>query len=84
MSILFLEDSPDGGDSQDSRGKHHVGGSDNVMKKPVDAPENVSNRPLAQEATTSKGDDVNMDTAPTAEDVENYGWCRVVEEESDE
>jgi len=84
VSVLFLEDSPDGGDSQDSRGKHPAGGSENVMKKPADVPENVSNCPLAQEATTSKGDDVNMDTSPTEVEVEEYGWCRVVEEAPDE
>ena len=83
VSVLFLEDSPDGGDSQDNRGKHPVGGSKNVMEKPADVPENVSNRPLAQEMTTRKGDNVNMDSFPTAEEMEKYGWCRVVEEEPD-
>lgn len=83
VSVLFLEDSPDGGDVQYSWGKHPVGSSKDVMEKPTDAPENVSNLPQAQEVSTSKGDNVNMDIVPTAEEVEKYGWSRVVEEESD-
>jgi len=84
ISVLFLEDSPDGGNVQFSKGKQPGGSSEDVMEKPANAPKNASNLPQAQEVSTSKGDNVNMDSFPTAEEIEKYGWCRVVEEEPDE
>lgn len=83
VSVLSLADSSDGDDSQDNRGKQPVDGIENVLEKPADVPENISKRTPAQEVATSQGDNVNMDTAPTAEEEENYGWCRLVEEDPD-
>lgn len=89
VSVLFIEESPDGSDSRGSRGMQPADGSTKATKTPSADPENVSKSPLAgpsgaQEVMINQKEDVNMETVPNAAEVAEFGWCRVVEEDPEE
>jgi len=80
ISVLFIEASQEDNDSLDNRRKMHAASPEKEASNPAADPENVSKSLLDQEARTSKTEDIHMDTAPTAAEEEEYGWCRLVEE----
>jgi len=84
VSVLFLEEAPT--DSEEFRGtrKHQYESSEIVKAmQGVDA-EQAPNLPQPQEASTSKGVEVNLDPYPAAEELGKFGWVPVVEEKPEE
>ena len=81
VSVLFLEEAPT--DSEELRGKrkHQDESSEFVKAMPGVVAEQAPNLPQPQEASTSKGDDVNLGSHLVVEEFERFGWCPVVEEE---
>lgn len=84
VSVLFIEASQEDNDCLGNRGKRHAASPEKEALNPGADPENVSKSLMDQEAKTSKTEDIHMDTAPTAAEEEDYGWCRVVEEKQED
>lgn len=80
ISVLFIEDSQEGEGGSGSKGEPPGDQPENVEEEPAGVPEQTPNRPQEQEASTSKKNAVEeWDDFP-----EHYGWCRILEEKSEE